>query len=502
MKVKSLSPNITVLLFCIIALLGSTTASAQQPKIKPQLKRVIDHWTQARRDAAVPRDLMIDPQGRGYLRQPDGSLIPYGRTLAAQLTSKQLTPQAKPIGTGGSSNDTTPPFISNMQPAENATIGSSHTFSAVITDDASGVKSVSFVITYPDGSTTQTFSAAYVGNDTWETTLRGFSNGSWSWHVVAKDGASRGGNTATSQTVNFSVNTGSSGGGTGGSYIIPNAEWTAGGTVQTAAGRVYFEMPSNQKRKGPWNAYVCSGSVATDDTTGRSIVITAAHCVYDDTNKAFARNVLFIPDQDGTSATGTDTNCNNDPLGCWVPSFGVVDVDWTTRIFPDNIEWDFGYYVVSDNGAHAGTPSTSDSLDIAAGSLVISFTSPYVNDGDPSASSLDYTHALGYSYNMDPNFMYCAEDMTTEGSVNWWLASCELSGGSSGGPWVQPMDTGSGNGLIISVNSWSYTTSAGMAGPKLVGTTASCLFSEAKAIDFNSVPVTDGDAGAIINYCH
>ncbi|HIG40742.1 MAG: hypothetical protein ABGY96_23100 [bacterium] len=45
---------------------------------------------------------------------------------------------------------------------------------------------------------------------------------------------------------------------------------------------------------------------------------------------------------------------------------------------------------------------------------------------------------------MDPNFMYCAEDMTTVETANWWLPSCELSGGSSGGPSVQPMDASPG----------------------------------------------------------
>jgi hypothetical protein len=99
--------------------------------------------------------------------------------------------------------------------------------------------------------------------------------------------------------------------------------------------------------------------------------------------------------------------------------------------------------------------------------------------------------------------MYCAEDMTEEGGVNWWLPSCGLSGGSSGGPWVQPMDTTSGNGPIISVNSWGYTTSPGMAGPKLVGTSADCLFGEAVNSDFPDSPSADGEAGITVDsaYC-
>jgi hypothetical protein len=382
-----------------------------------------------------------------------------------------------------------------MTPANGDTIGASATFSGKVTDSGSGVKSVSFVITYPGGQT-QSFSANAVGNDTWQINFSGFTDGSWSWQVVAKDNGEKGGNTATSVLVSFTVDTNSSGGGGGGSYIVTNAGWSAGGAVQTAAGRLYFQMPANAKRKGPWNGYVCSGTVATDSTTGRSIIITATHCVYDDVNKAFARNVLFIPNQAATTGTGTDTDCSNDPMGCWVPAFGVVDVNWTTRTFPANIPWDYAYYVVSDTGAHAGTAASSDSLDTAAGSLAVSFAAPYYNDGDPSANSVDFTHALGYSYSEDPNFMYCAEDVTIEDSYSdYWLASCGLSGGSSGGPWLQPMDAATGSGPIVSVNSWGYVGSPGMAGPRLAGTSAECVFTRARTTGFADVPTSDGEAG-------
>ena len=274
---------------------------------------------------------------------------------------------------------------------------------------------------------------------------------------------------------------------------MTNAEWTSGGTVQSAAGRLYFGMPNNSKRKGPWTGYVCSGTVATDSTGNRSVIITAAHCVYDDSNKAFARNVMFIPDQADTSGSGTDLNCSNDPMGCWVPSFGVVDANWTTRTFPDNIAWDYAFYVVSDSGAHLGTQASSDALDGVAGSLAVSFDAVNVDDGTTGATSPDFTYALGYSYNEDPKFMYCAEDMTTNGAVNWWLPSCGLSGGSSGGPWVQ--DKGTGGGPIISVNSWGYTTSPGMAGPKLVGTSAQDVFGLAKSKCLPTADPSDGEAG-------
>lgn len=99
------------------------------------------------------------------------------------------------------------------------------------------------------------------------------------------------------------------------------------------------------------------------------------------------------------------TNCTNDPLGCWSVDHGVVDLNWTTRSFSNNIPWDYGYYGVSDTGAHIGSAS-SDALDMAAGTLQIDFTTPVVGDS---------TTALGYSYIDDPNFMHCQEAMSTEG---------------------------------------------------------------------------------------
>jgi hypothetical protein len=44
-----------------------------------------------------------------------------------------------------------------------------------------------------------------------------------------------------------------------------------------------------------------------------------------------------------------------------------------------------------------------------------------------------------------------------------------------------------GAGPIMSVNSWGYTNQPGMAGPLLNGTSASCLFTKAKAQDFDTV---------------
>jgi hypothetical protein len=435
------------------------------------------YWTAERMAAATPRDLVVDQRGLGYLRRADGSLEPHGHDQgqlypATAGAPARAIPAAKPGG--GSSSNTS---VTNRTPAEGATITTSTiTFSATVTDP-DGIRSVSFAIRPASGGTTQTFTASPNGS-TYSASLEGFTSGSWTWYVVVRDRGPRGGSNYQSPTTDFTVSLPGDGGGGGGTgTVVADAEWTAGGQVQTAAGRLYFEMPS-----GPlgltWAAYVCSGTVAEDAATGRSVIITAAHCAYDDEHKVFARNVLFIPNQDATTGSGTDTDCSNDPLGCWAPSFAVVDTNYTTRTFPDNDAWDYAYYVVHDTGAHRGT-GADGALDAAAGDLPVQFTAPTAGA---------YTHALGYSYSQDPHFRYCAEGLgTTNGVVNWWLDQCDLSGGSSGGPWIQPLDTATGAGPIVSVNSWGYTTRAGMAGPRLHDNSAGCLFGRAQSQDFATV---------------
>ena len=485
-----------------LSLMVAVEAGAQSPnasdrakdKANERARKVMEHWTPERVEAAQPRDLVIDHRGLGYVRGKGNKLKPHGHSTGSELTSTtgtakpqgEKTPRAKP------GSDRTPPTVTSMDPTDGATIGSSQRFSASVTD-TSGVRSVTFEITF--GGQVYTFAGANEGGGTWATTVQGFSNGSGSWRVIATDGAKRGGNTGSSASLGFTVDAGSppppppGGGG-----VVQNSRWGFGGAIQTAAGRLLYEMPNGNG----WSGYVCSGTVATDGTTGRSVIITAAHCVYNDTAKAFARNVLFIPNQDGTTGAGTDGDCTNDPLGCWAPDFGVVETGWTSSVFPDNIPWDYAYYVVGDAGTHAGN-GTGGALDAAVGSFAVSFDAPNVNDGQAGENSQDWTHALGYSYSEDPFFMYSAEDMTTEGADNWWIPSSQLSGGSSGGPWIQPMNESAGTGPLMSVNSWGYTTADGMAGPKLNGTTAQCLFEAAKTAPLSLGSNADGQQGLVVD---
>ena len=473
----------------VVALLvGATSVGAQAgpngaaPDTAASVDRGASYWTPARRAAAQPRDLVIDERGLGYLKRADGTLEPYGHSVAAAPAKPQAGPPAPGDGAG--------PDITVLSPEYGGEIGADHEFQATVTD-GDGVKSVEFVLN--DGSTSTSYlaSSATGNSDVYTYQVTGLAGGDWTWTIVARDNAKRGGNTSTKGPISFTV----TGGSTGTTQppppttqppsagpcddptaIVVNTSWSCGGEVQTAAGRIYFEMPANQSLKR-WNGYVCSGTVVKDGLTGTSVILTAAHCVYDDVYKVFAQNVLFIPNQAGTTGTGTDRICDNDPFGCWKPSRGVVHRNWTTSTFPANIPWDYAYYVVPDTkAAHLGT-ETYTSLDGTVNALPVNFGTRA--DGRR-------THALGYSYSDDPNFMYCAEGLTTEQTYSdYWLPNCGLSGGASGGPWIQPMNTTNGSGDIVSVNSWGYRGSPGMGGPPLT-TKAKCVF-DARDSDLTQV---------------
>ena len=181
---------IVALSLSMLLLAGHSSAQQTGPgnnqSMDPDKARVIDHWTQGRRDDATPRDLVVDPRGLGYLRRPDGSLEPYGHQITAEETSGSPRPLKRP---SPGDSDMTAPLIVDMSPGQGDVIGASATFSATVTDE-SGVRSVSFIVRYPDGVTTQTFQATGDANDMWSVTLQGFSDGSWSWSIEARSACS------------------------------------------------------------------------------------------------------------------------------------------------------------------------------------------------------------------------------------------------------------------------------------------------------------------------
>ena len=58
---------------------------------------------------------------------------------------------------------------------------------------------------------------------------------------------------------------------------IGDSPWTQGGVVQTAVGRLLFTFSGKN--------FMCTATAVTESATDRTVIITAAHCAYDDQNK-------------------------------------------------------------------------------------------------------------------------------------------------------------------------------------------------------------------------
>jgi hypothetical protein len=265
-------------------------------------------------------------------------------------------------------------------------------------------------------------------------------------------------------------------------FPSPDKFYEGGGTGLAAVGRIYFDLQGV--------LYACSGSVMHDNKTGRSLILTAAHCIWPDApgQQVFASNVIFIPNRDSvrtsTNQTGQGIHriCTNDICGCWTLSGGVVHDTWVDTPWPMRLAYDYGFYVVKDYGMHDGKVCRdTEALDIAIDEL--NFTV-----GVDIAGRFGFSFGYPLAYN--PFVRYCADIITTEdllGVETAWLNACTMSGGSSGGPWMVDFDKGSGKGNVISVNSWTKSWDGGTGGPFIDASAARCLLKAARTVDIDAI---------------
>jgi V8-like Glu-specific endopeptidase len=251
------------------------------------------------------------------------------------------------------------------------------------------------------------------------------------------------------------------GGGTG-------ASWTGGGAVKERTGKVYFEMGGG--------AYVCSGSVASDTRTTTSLVLTAGHCAYDETNGNFATNWLFIPDFD-QSPTFT---CSQTQYGCWTADALVVHEGYATAggFNTQATLHDFAFAVVG-GGGHNG----STQLDTAVGAFTVAI--PGFSAPGQTAYAFGYPAAGKYKGN---DLVYCNgaifEDPYND-QLTWGLP-CLMTGGSSGGPWLSSFNASTGVGSLSSLNSYGYSGVKAMHGPKFNADTAD-VYAAARSATANMI---------------
>jgi V8-like Glu-specific endopeptidase len=218
--------------------------------------------------------------------------------------------------------------------------------------------------------------------------------------------------------------------GSGSSGDVLGASWTAGGSVSVTTGKAFFTSGGGR--------YVCSGSLV--DSSHGNLVLTAGHCAHDGgPGGSYVRDWVFYPRYN----SGPDA-----VLGAWTASKLVATNDWQTRA--NAFENDVAFAVV-------GNPNFS-SLEAAAASEggttpAIAFTHPA--DGT-TIHSFGYPAARPYT---GASLIYCSGGVTTGYDGRQTLSiPCNMTGGSSGGPWFRDFSTTTATGTLNSVNSYGYNS--------------------------------------------
>ena len=241
---------------------------------------------------------------------------------------------------------------------------------------------------------------------------------------------------------------GGDGGGGGGSVpTVTGASWNDGGAIEERSGRVLFS-----DNDGNW---ICSASVVSDGSTsnGFSLVVSAGHCAYNGSG-GFASNWMYMPDFDAYPSY----NCATRPLGCWTATDLFL---WTAFVSGGGFGGGTLSYDWSIARVGLGGSSGNTELDSLAGGYSLKTSGNGVSD---AAWAFGYPAAQKYK---GYDLVYCAGTTVSDpyGRPTWGLG-CDMTGGSSGGPWlVDTVDPAGGSGSIASVNSYGYTGLKYMFGP-------------------------------------
>ncbi len=209
---------------------------------------------------------------------------------------------------------------------------------------------------------------------------------------------------------------GNKGGKPGGSSSVSSAEVPL--PYPSAFGKVFFTDNSGVN-------YVCSGSALV--SANESVVWTAGHCVNEGPG-AFYKNFLFVPAyRDGAA-----------PYGKFAASSLLTTSGWQT-----SGTWgvDLGAAVVGTNGSGQTLAAAVNEVPIVFGAARNQAYSLY---GYPAAKKFKGQRMRVCSTN------WLLDDSSTAPATMG--VSCDMTGGSSGGPWV------TAGGAVASVVSYGYSS--------------------------------------------
>ncbi|MFI6427401.1 trypsin-like serine peptidase [Promicromonospora sp. NPDC050880] len=223
--------------------------------------------------------------------------------------------------------------------------------------------------------------------------------------------------------------------------------YSGGGKVVDTTGKVFFTL-------GGVN-YVCSGSAVSSGN--KDVVLTAGHCVNEGPG-AFATNWAFVPAYDDGAR----------PYGTFTARQLTTTTQWQNS---GDFDYDVAFAVLNTlNGAHLTDVVGGQAIGFnqARGQYMYSFGYPAANPYD--GSDIAWCHGT------------VVQD-TFGGSSDQGL-DCNLTGGSSGGPWFVNYTESTGVGVLNSVNSFKYRGGSMrnyMFGPYL-GDVAQTLYGTASSL--------------------
>ena len=255
------------------------------------------------------------------------------------------------------------------------------------------------------------------------------------------------------------------GGGSGGKVIGASWAGQSQDTIRTRSGRILFHQGN-----GDW---ICSGSVVTDgaSSTGFSTILTAGHCIYDGAD-GWATQWVFMPDFDEGPVYN---DCASTEFGCWTATrLGVNSTFVSGGGFGTNqtVAVDYGFARVGLGGQFATSTVDLDSLD---GAYTLRTSTTNVND---QQWAFGYPAAGKYK---GKDLVYCTNGTSSAliadpNGANTWGMNCNMTGGSSGGPWLHGTTNPSlPGGTASSVNSYGYSGLTYMFGPKFNEATLTVL---------------------------